>query len=198
MSDAPRGTVQPIGPDMAARFARRYHYLHRKPPISHAFGIISDASLVGICTFGTPPSRHLQIGVCPADPSLVVELNRLWCADEMPTNTESWFVARCLSLLPPRIVVSYADPAFGHVGTIYRALNFRYAGMTDADRATPRYDYVPIKVGAHSREATRSGTAEKVRRIPKHRYWIVTGNRSDRRRLESLCRWPSIKWGAGE
>lgn len=179
---------------MAARAARRYHYLHRKPPISYAFGLIDDAELVGICTFGTPPSRHLQVGVCPTDPALVVELNRLWVDDRMPTNTESWFVARALGLMPPRIVVSYADPVAGHVGMIYRALNFNFAGMTDADRATPRLDYMPIKAGAHTREATRSGVAGKVRRVPKYRYWITTGNRQDRRKLAAVCRWPSLPY----
>ena len=47
-------------------------------------------------------------------------------------------------MLPPRIVVSYADPLWGHYGYIYRALNFRYAGWTDMERKTPRYDYIPL------------------------------------------------------
>lgn len=31
-------------------------------------------------------SRHLQVGACPSDPSLVLELNRLWVHDRMPRN----------------------------------------------------------------------------------------------------------------
>ena len=145
-------------------------------------------------TFGTPASRHLQVSACPTDPAAVTELNRLWVHDSEPANSESWFVSRALRKLPPRIVVSYADTAYGHQGYIYRALNFRYAGWTDMDRKTPRFDYVPLS-GGHSRDAFRGGTTgERVRRKPKVRYWTVTGNRSERRALASKCAWPSLDW----
>jgi hypothetical protein len=185
--------VRPISPDEAARYVVRFHYLHRRPPISHAFGLVDDGSLRGVCTFGVPASRHLQVGVCPSDPGRVLELNRLWCADELPRNTESWFVTRCLAEMPPSIVVSYADTAQGHVGYIYRALGWRYAGWTDMDRKTPRLDYIPTS-GGHTRDAMRSGIAEKVRRKPKVRYWTTTGNRTERKRLALVCAWPSLDW----
>lgn len=184
-----------------ARTARdvveREHYLHRKPPVSHAFGLYEVDALVGVCIFGVPGSRDVQKSVCPAAPDLALELNRLWVHDRMPRNTESWFVARCLALLPPRIVFSYADTRQGHAGYIYRALNFAYAGWTDMDRKTPRFDY--IVPGKHSREAFRSGQgaqAEKVRRKPKHRYWITTGDRRARRRLDNMCGWPRMAGSA--
>lgn len=31
------------------------------------------------------------------------------------------------------VIVSYADPAYGHAGTIYRAANFEYVGVTHQD-----------------------------------------------------------------
>ena len=170
------------------------HYLHRKAPISYAFGLYKGPKLMGVVTFGTPPSRHLQMSACPSDPALVLELNRLWVDDILPRNTESWFVSRALKILPPRIVVSYADPKFGHYGYVYRALNFNYAGWTDMERKTPRFDYIPIDPTKHTREAFRSGVAYKVRRVPKVKYWIATGNRSDRRNLELLCGWVQLDW----
>lgn len=122
-----------IHPALASNIVEKMHYLHRRPPISFAFGIWDEERvLVGACTFGVPPSRHLQKSVCPSCPDLVIELNRLWVDDKMQRNTESWFVSRALSKMPPRIVVSYADTAQGHTGYIYRALNFCYAGMMDA------------------------------------------------------------------
>ena len=136
----------------------QHHYLHRKAPISYAYGLFLGADLLGVVTFGTPPSRHLQISACPSDPAMVLELNRLWVDDVLPPNTESWFVSRALKLLPARIVVSYADPAHGHYGYIYRALNFNYSGWTDMERRTPRYDYIPMDATKHSREASRSRT----------------------------------------
>ena len=173
----------------------KHHYLHRRTSVSFAFGLYRGPRLVGVVTFGTPPSRHLQISACPTDPSSVLELNRLWVSDELPRNTESWFVSRALRALPPRIIVSYADPKFGHYGYIYRALNFNYAGWTDMERKTPRYDYIPLDSTKHTREAFRSGVAYKVRRVAKVKYWIVTGSdRRDRRALEQLCGWPKLDW----
>jgi hypothetical protein len=147
-----------------------------------------------VVTYGTPASRHLQMSACPSDPSLVIELNRLWLDDVLPTNSESWFVSRTLRMLPPRIVVSYADPLFGHYGYIYRALNFRYAGWTDMERKTPRYDYIPHDPRQHTREAFRTGYAYKRRRVAKAKYWITTGDRLERRQLARICGWPSLSW----
>lgn len=187
--------IQRIAACVAADAVVRYHYLHRRPPISHSFGMYESGELVGVCTYGVPASRHVQVSVCRSNPSLAMELNRLWVHDDMPKNSESRFVAATLHQLPPLIVFSYADTAVGHVGYIYRALNFNYAGTTDMDRKTPRFDRVPISAGKHPREASRSGhTGEMVRRQPKHRYWITTGNRAERKRLASLCTWPLLAW----
>lgn len=187
--------VQQITSQQANRVAVKHHYLHRKAPVSFAFGLHKGPKLLGIVTFGTPPSRHLQKSACPSDPSLVLELNRLWVDDVLPTNTESWFVSRALKMLPPRIVVSYADPKFGHYGYVYRALNFNYAGWTDMERKTPRFDYIPIDPTKHTREAFRSGYGYRVRRVVKIKYWIATGpNRTERKRLELLCGWVKLNW----
>ena len=173
-----------------------HHYLHRKVGASYAFkGLSESGDIVAAVLFGTPPSRHMQISVCPSDPSMVLELSRLWIADGMPKGTASAFVADALRQLPPRLIASYADTSVGHRGTVYRAMNFHYAGWTDQDRKTPRYDYkVP---GKHSRDAFRCGTFERVRRLPKVRYWIATGPKRTKRRLETLCGWPSRKWDGG-
>ena len=178
----------------AAKLVVTNHYLHRRPPISHAFGIYAGASLMGVVTYGTPASRHLQKSACPEQPDAVIELNRLWLDDELPRNSESWFVSRTLKMLPPRIVVSYADPLFGHFGYIYRALNFHYAGWTDMDRKTPRYDYIPHDPRQHTREAFRSGYAYKRRRVAKVKYWTITGNKTERRHLDGLAGWPKLDW----
>lgn len=187
-------TVVSIDSKTAAALVVEYHYLHRKPPISHAFGLYLAGELVGVCTYGTPASRHLQKSACPSDPSNVIELNRLWVHDSMPRNSESWFVSRTLKRLPAKIVVSYADTREKHYGYIYRALNFRYAGWTDMDRKTPRRDYIPHDPSAHTRDAFRTGYSHTVPRKPKVKYWITTGNRSERRRLAKICGWPQLNW----
>lgn len=187
--------VVPISKDEATRLVVANHYMHRRPPISFAFGLVLDGSTKGVITFGTPASRHMLVGACPTEPGSVVELNRMWCCDSLPRNTESWFCARALALLPPRIVLSYADTAEGHMGHVYRAANFHYAGWTDMERKTARFDYVTP--GMHTRDAFRKGErrfTDRVRRKPKVRYWIVSGNRRERRRLEAICEWPKMCW----
>ena len=187
--------VSAITSRIARQCAVENHYLHRAPPVSFCFGLHDGGELVGVVTFGVPPSRHALVSACRESPESVIELNRLWVHDRMPRNTESWFVSRALEMMPPRIVISYADTAHGHAGYIYRALNFYYAGWTDMDRKTPRFDYVVP--GKHSRQAFRNGTpqfSDRVRRKPKVKYWTVTGNRRDRKRLAAACGWPCMSW----
>jgi len=172
-----------------------HHYLHRRASIVYAFGLWQDDVVRGVVTFGIPAARHLQMSACPSNPDLVIELNRLWVHDDMPRNSETWFLARALAAMPPRIVVSYADTTRGHMGFVYRAANFDYAGWTDMERKTPRYDYLaPWK---HTRDAFRGGlgaASEKRRRKPKVKYWTVTGNARERRDLRKICGWPSLSW----
>ena len=181
---------------LAREIAKNEHYLHRAPQVKKAFGLVQGGHVVGIITYGVPASRHLQVGACPDDPSLVIELNRMWVSDEMPRNTESSFITSTLKQLGRYIVVSYADTSFGHTGTVYRASNFHYAGWTDMDRKTPRYDYIPVN-GGHSRNATRAnggGIALKVRRKPKIKYWIVAGSKTDKKVLTSKMKWPVMDY----
>ncbi len=179
----------------ASALVRRYHYLHREPPISYAIGLWDEGVIKGVATFGTPASRQLQVSVCSKQPELVVELNRLLVADSMERNTETWFLSRALDLLPPLIVISYADTAQGHMGYVYRAANFYYAGWTDMERNSPRKDYIAV---GHSRNAFRGdglGAASMRRdRSTKVKYWTTVGNRKEKKLLLKLCEWPKLSW----
>jgi hypothetical protein len=56
------------------------HYLHRKCPVSHAFGLFErvGGELVGVVTYGVSPSSTLLKGICgPEEAKNVYELNRL-------------------------------------------------------------------------------------------------------------------------
>jgi hypothetical protein len=171
------------------------HYLMRRPSVSFGFELMRSGSVVGVCTFGVPASRHMQISACPSDPDLVLELNRLWIDDSEQRGTASWFLSRALRQIPPRIILSYADTSAGHDGIVYRAANFFYAGWTDMDRKTARFDYV--FPGGHTRSAFRSGngvSSERVRRRPKAKYWTISGGRGARRKIEKICEWERLDW----
>ena len=68
----------------------------------------------------------------------ILELRRLCCIDNTPKNTESYFIAKTLKWLlrntNVKMVISYADPEYGHKGTIYKASNFEYLGRTAKGR----------------------------------------------------------------
>jgi hypothetical protein len=187
-------TVCVISHGEAADLVVRYHYLRRRPPISFSFGLIHNGVIKGVVTLGVPASREMLTGALPSDPSLVLELNRIWVADDMPRNTASWFVSRALALLPGgRLILSYADTSQNHIGYLYRSLNFYYGGWTDMKRKLPRWDR-KTATGKHSRDASRNGWVEKVRRKPKVRYWTVTGTKRDKRRLERQCTLLKLDW----
>lgn len=109
------------------------HYLHRKCPVSHAFGLVrkSDSEIVGVVTYGVSPSSTLLKGICGEDEAKnVYELNRLWVDDTVPKNGESFLVGSTLKKLDREIIVSFADTSQGHLGIIYQASNFIYTGLS--------------------------------------------------------------------
>ena len=108
------------------------HYAKRLCSISFAFGLFKDLELIGVCTYGMPPSSTLGESIAGKENSkYVIELNRLIIKDNLPKNTLSFFVSQTLKLLPKnKIVVSFADKNVGHSGYIYQATNFIYTGLS--------------------------------------------------------------------
>ena len=156
------------------------HYARRIPSISYAFGIYKKEQLIGICTFGSPPSNALCVGVCGEEyKSDVIELNRLCLNDDKEKNVTSYFLSNCLKRLPkPKIIVSYADTSISHTGYIYQATNWLYTGLSA--KRTERYD--PDNPQKHSKTVTTTGKIKyedlSVRERPqKHRYIYFIGTR---------------------
>lgn len=125
--------IQQISYQEAMDIVVARHYLHRKCPVSYAFGLVSktDRRIVGVVTYGVSPSSTLLKGICgPEEAKNVYELNRLWVDDSVPKNGESFLVASSMKLLDREIIVSFADTSQGHVGYIYQAANFIYTGLS--------------------------------------------------------------------
>lgn len=109
------------------------HYLHRKCPTSHAFGLLSKSTgeIRGVVTYGVSPSSTLLRGICGVDEAKnVYELNRLWVDDSVAKNGESFLIAGSIKQLDKEIIVSFADTSQGHVGLVYQATNFVYTGLS--------------------------------------------------------------------
>lgn len=108
------------------------HYLHRKCPCSHAFGLFDRGGyLVGVVTYGVSCSSTLLKGICGEDEMHnVYELNRLWVSDDVPKNGESYLIGNTIKKLDKEIIVSFADSSQEHVGFVYQATNFLYCGLS--------------------------------------------------------------------
>jgi len=63
MSIKEKYSVQSIKPPETYDWLKNKHYAKRIPSISYALGLYDDKILIGICTFGSPPSNSLCIGV---------------------------------------------------------------------------------------------------------------------------------------
>ena len=119
---------------------------------------------IAVGAFGL--QRHEQEGI--------YELSRLCIHPEVQQeeyNITSWFVSRCIKRFRKdatvRAILSYADSNH-HTGTIYRACNFQYYGLTD-----PKKDFYYADGTKHSRGSIRGVDGEWRARSRKHRYLMV-------------------------
>jgi hypothetical protein len=133
--------VKPVPHSIAKQVLVREHYLHSFPGGTKlAFGGFLDYRLLGALTLGAGPANAYSL-VDGATPDDCLALTRLWLSDELPKNSESRFIAVVLRSLKRhtdlKFLVSYADPAQGHLGTIYQATGWVYTGLSEA---TPLYD----------------------------------------------------------
>ena len=183
-------SISPIGKKEAAELLLKYHYLkdHSQGFKSgYNYGLFretelpSSEALLGVCIFtGLPVPEVAQsaFGLNRDEQEGLFELSRL-CLHPSVQGTEknlaTWFVARCLRKLrrttQVRAVLSYADADF-HQGTLYKAANFQYYGLTD-----PKKDFwIKQEDGTfvkHSRGKMSGLEGEWRERSRKHRFLMV-------------------------
>lgn len=155
----------------------RRHYLGKWPGVVTLCLLMEHAGVpVGVVVYALPP-RETSVRYGGA----TWELARLWISDEVPANAETWAIAasvRYIQRTHPevRMLVSYADPSAGHVGTIYAAANWRSDGRTDQERKTPRFDYADAATGKRYSRRCHVPDGVTIRRVPrvsKHRFVLA-------------------------
>ena len=192
------------------------HYLHRKCSCIESFGLfdkskdgsdlVDQGKLVGVIVLGKPASYTLCNGICGKEYSKnVVEFNRLWVCDSMPKNTESFFVAKALSMSDFEIIVSFADREQGHVGYIYQATNWLYTGIS------PRMRYFRPKIESSDNGGVLYSRRKRMTRAnivkdfgeqfideywssEKHRYIFFNAPKKRRKKLMSFLKYPILKY----
>lgn len=140
--------VAAIPDDRTARaFVEEHHYSASFPAARFRFGLYRTGQLVGVAVF-SHPAQPRCLDVLPGVGLERVELGRFVLLDEVASNGETWFLARCFDELRREGlagVVSFSDPmprqsadgeviTPGHVGTIYQAANAVFLGRSKPRR----------------------------------------------------------------
>ena len=188
----------------AEPFLLNIHYARRIPSITDAFGLFVDGDLVGVVTYGIPPSVNLCVGLAGVENQYnVKELNRLVLlpnynseSGENHKNYASYLVSHSLKMLGNKtFVVSYADTAWTHVGYIYQATNFLYTGLS----AKRNDGYQPG--GKHPRNYDKELNKEcgvLQTRSQKHRYVYLVGDKRTKKQMLKELKYPILPYPKGE
>jgi hypothetical protein len=153
---------------LARQLVERHHYLHSLPGgTCLAFGAFQGNRIMGVMTLGVGP-KNAHALVEGAGPEDCLTLSRLWLSDELPRNSESRFIGVVLRSLRKntglKFLVSYADPAQGHLGTIYQATGWVYTGLSEA---MPLYDIGDGKA-RHSRSLSHAYGTHSLEHFSRH------------------------------
>ncbi len=108
-----------------------YHYKggHMGGGITACLGAMYKGIYLAGVVIGKPRHNKKYSASCEC-----VELRRMACVDELPKNSESWMLSQTIKWLKWNTsvdrVISYSDQSVGHIGTIYKAANFKLIGKT--------------------------------------------------------------------
>jgi hypothetical protein len=200
-----RYEIKTISCKSAMEVLVKNHYLHRKCPCTHAYGLFDTKTLnlwgvpemVGCITYGTPSSSPLRKGVCGEEEQYnVIELTRLWIQDGTPKNAESFLIGNTIKLIDKEIIVSYAEMEQGHLGIVYQATNWIYTGLS-----AKRTNWTVEGLDKHSHTLADKYTSKEIRqkygdkftledRPRKHRYIYFNTNAKRKKKLLKKLNYP--------
>lgn len=126
-------TIDLIDKELAKKLIKENHYSHAWTPSRYTLGLFDKEKLIGVAVYGFPVGRQTVKSITPSlENKDVLELKRLWLVDEAPKNSESYFIAKTFDWLRKntdiKVLISYSDPTYNHLGTIYQATNWLYQG----------------------------------------------------------------------
>ncbi len=119
-------------------FIEKNHYSHNinGVKVKYCFKVENEGVLVGAILFGAMSTTAWK--KFSDSEKKVLELRRLVMLDIAGKNSESRVIGFCLRQIKKidkdiEVIVSYADPYHNHNGTIYKASNFEYLGLSGKD-----------------------------------------------------------------
>lgn len=177
------------------------HYSGRLGIMWEAFGLFSGDRLCGVVCYGQP-SAPIQKHAFTGRDFRLYELTRLVIDRGEDKNAASILISRSLQMLSERpcAVVSYADSMHGHCGIVYQATNWLYTGATKAhdclyvvngERLHAMTVIDRYKVTEPAKWAKENGI-ERIKPDAKHRYFMIIGNKTQRKKMLASLRYPVI------
>lgn len=194
--------VEEVSRSQLEPFIIGIHYAKRWPSISYAFGLFDAGELIGVVSYGTPPSAPLKKGIAgDKNKQDVIELNRL-CLKYNRKNEASILISKSLKMLPKgKIIISFADISQGHNGCVYRASNFTYHGLSAKRKdwkvrgrehlhgQTIADEFRGVKNRAQAMREKYGDDFYLQDRPRKHRYIYITGSKSQKKKLFKQIRY---------
>ena len=166
--------------DISKTFKSGYNYGLYK---NNDFCPLNIGGIQGVCIFTGLPVPEIAkgaFGLERDEQQGLFELSRLCIhpnTQQSEYNITSWFVSKAIRRLRKetnvRGIISYADSDH-HSGTIYRACNFRYCGLSE-----PKKDFYFADGTKHSRGSVKGSEGEWRDRSQKHRYVMIFDKKLD-------------------
>lgn len=181
------------------------HYSRTMPCCELPIGFDIDGKLNCVVIYGKSATSRMAGSL----PGPYLELTRLFSFDWSGKNTESYCIGQSILMVKKlrpdiKVLISFADPSQGHVGTIYQATNWLYCGVSDQ---TGGYTYFIDGKWQHPRSTVaRFGTRNhkeilqkipdvQFKRIPrKHRYIMLLGSKSERKAMKLSLKYPILPY----
>lgn len=125
-----------IDPPVAIQFMHKFHYLPRFRKTTKAtYGVFFKGEIISVIIYGLPSYNTLSkhYGLLGRQ---VLELSRFIINPKFQKkNLASWALSRSVKAIRNDLediclLATFADPHFGHDGTIYKAANWKYDGET--------------------------------------------------------------------
>ena len=187
-------TIDRVTKSEAAELLLRFHYLKdvsKTFKSGYNYGLYKNNDFCplniggtqGVCIFTGLPVPEIAkgaFGLERHEQDGLFELSRLCIhpnTQQSEYNITSWFVSKAIRRLRKetnvRGIISYADSDH-HSGTIYRACNFRYCGLSE-----PKKDFYFADGTKHSRGSVKGSEGEWKDRSRKHRYVMIFDKKLD-------------------
>lgn len=196
--DPSEALVSRIDFGRAKRFITKYEWLGNIGSAKYCYGLSIRGQLAAVVCYTTPTSPVAYARILgPEVRRSVFQLCRGASAHWAPTWAASMTISRSLRLLErdygARVVLAFADPEAGEIGTIYQAANALYLGISNS-RGPGKYiiggvEYHARAVQKHFGCAAHEYLIEidpnykRFQRTKKHRYAFVLGRGTARKRI---------------